>query len=271
MDEETILALLEGLPRGNSLVVPRVVGRPRAESWIPAGVSFQLVLSGQIPTTPWHTTEESILKRGDLICCAGGAASTRRYDVARQHLAFGINAGQLDVSLFQRAANDAPGFAHKQHWQRPAPRACLELGQLIDRSFKQGLDLESIKHLSLCFVPILKNELAKQQTSQFDKAMQWLREHACADLDRSDLAAYLHCHPDHVSRLFKQANGSSFAEERKRLRCERVCSLLANQSLSLADIATQCGFNSETYLIRSFKQIYGRTPGDWRRVSNYEH
>ena len=271
MDKGSIVALLQGLSLGPYLLIPRLVGNARAESWIPSSLSFQVVLAGQIPTTPWNTQTETILQRGGLICCAGAAASTRRYDVARQHLAFSVQHGQLDVSLYERAADDAPGFAHRQHWHGVAPIACIELGQLIDRAFKQGLDNETIEHLAVCMVPLIIKGLSAGSANQFDKAMNWLREHACEDLDRSDLAAYLRCHPDHVSRLFKTAAGGSFAEERKRMRCERVCALLADPNLSLADIAAQCGFNSETYLIRSFKQMYGRTPGEWRRATSLEH
>lgn len=259
-----VAALIQDIQPSACLLIPTCTTAPAADSWQPGILSFQLVISGQIPTTPWCEKEETILRRGGLICVAPGGASTRRYDVARKHLSFHVHNGEVLIQLFQRQAHDDPGFAHQETWYFPAPSALIELSQLLTRGFREKLDEECLKKLALSLHLMLLHYLQHEPTDALSKAQTWLRDHAHEDLDRNDLADYLDCHPDHVTRIFRQAH-LSFADERKRLRCERVCDLLLNERLSLAEIAEQCGFNSETYLIRSFRQIYGCTPGVWRR------
>ena len=49
------------------------------------------------------------------------------------------------------------------------------------------------------------------------------------------------------------------------LRLERVQELLKNPSMSLIDIALDCGFSSHSHMSRLFHKFVGVTPSDYRR------
>jgi AraC-like DNA-binding protein len=251
------------------ICIPACTEPVAKEAWRPGHLSFQLVLRGQIPTTPWHHKSETVLRAGGLICCAPNAASTRRYDVDRQHLAFSAIGDQLHVHLYQRQSDYPIGHSDQQKWQTPLPSGFKMLCLLIERGFAEGLDEQSLQHLAKSAPGVLLQTLNQQKNPQLQRAMNWLREHAAKDLSRDDLADFLGCHPDHVTRLFRNAGMASFADERKRIRCEMALTLLADPAKSLAEIAGACGFNSETYFIRSFKHMYALTPGAWRQRQDF--
>jgi AraC family transcriptional regulator len=50
-----------------------------------------------------------------------------------------------------------------------------------------------------------------------------------------------------------------------KLRVDRVRELLASSTLSLTDIALECGFSSHSHLSRVFRQVLGATPSEYRR------
>jgi AraC family transcriptional regulator len=52
-----------------------------------------------------------------------------------------------------------------------------------------------------------------------------------------------------------------------RLRLERVHELLTRTSFSIARIAAQCGFNSQSHMTSCFAQAYGITPARARQQS----
>ena len=52
-----------------------------------------------------------------------------------------------------------------------------------------------------------------------------------------------------------------------RIRLQAARSMLAGGSLSLAEIALQCGFSDQAALTRAMRRETGRTPGAWRRLN----
>jgi AraC family transcriptional regulator len=48
-------------------------------------------------------------------------------------------------------------------------------------------------------------------------------------------------------------------------RVERAKQLLKSSKLSIADIALQCGFNSQSHMGKSFRELTGITPSVYRK------
>jgi AraC family transcriptional regulator len=70
----------------------------------------------------------------------------------------------------------------------------------------------------------------------------------------------------HFVRMFKAATGSSPHKYLLNLKLERVRELLKNPSMSLIDIALDCGFSSHSHMSRLFHKIVGVTPSAYRRI-----
>ena len=69
----------------------------------------------------------------------------------------------------------------------------------------------------------------------------------------------------HFVRMFRAATGYPPHNYLLKLRVDRVRELLANPTLSLTDIALECGFSSHSHLSRVFRQVLGATPSEYRR------
>jgi AraC family transcriptional regulator len=69
----------------------------------------------------------------------------------------------------------------------------------------------------------------------------------------------------HFVRMFRAATGYTPHNYLLKLRVDRVRELLASPTLSLTDIALECGFSSHSHLSRVFRQVVGATPSEYRR------
>ncbi len=99
---------------------------------------------------------------------------------------------------------------------------------------------------------------------------QRLRDYIDAHLDENlslqTLAALIAVHPTQVWRVFKNDLGISPHRYVLQRRLESARQLLDSQSASIADIAAQTGFSSQSHLGMHFRREYGETPAAYRRA-----
>jgi AraC-like DNA-binding protein len=67
--------------------------------------------------------------------------------------------------------------------------------------------------------------------------------------------------------VFKEATGHSPIEYLIRLRLHNAAEMLASTSLSISEIAAECGFADSNYLTRQFRKIYNISPREFRKNS----
>jgi len=71
--------------------------------------------------------------------------------------------------------------------------------------------------------------------------------------------------PKYLCRIFSQLTGKSPVEYLNEYRVERACALLSDTDLPILDIGLSCGFNDQSYFIKTFKRYKGKTPGGYRK------
>jgi LacI family transcriptional regulator len=96
-------------------------------------------------------------------------------------------------------------------------------------------------------------------------ALKLIRERACDGLNVDSLLKSIPLSRSVLERRFAQILGSSPKAEILRVRLERVCRLLAESDLSLAEISHKAGFEHPEYMSRLFKKKMGITPGEFRK------
>ncbi len=67
-----------------------------------------------------------------------------------------------------------------------------------------------------------------------------------------------------IDRLFKRHLGVTPARHYRELRLNRAASLLQQTGLPVSEIALSCGFNTASHLGLHFRELYGKTPGQYR-------
>lgn len=76
-------------------------------------------------------------------------------------------------------------------------------------------------------------------------------------------AARVGLSPHRLSRLFRNATGSSFGRYVRRLRLERAELLLRSTDREIRSIAAEVGYEV-THFYRAFKSVHGVPPGAYR-------
>lgn len=94
---------------------------------------------------------------------------------------------------------------------------------------------------------------------------QYIHAHLDQEIKLADLANVAGISQFHFSRLFKQSMGISPHQYLIQQRVERAKQLLKSSKLAIAEIALQCGFNSQSHLGKSFREATGMTPNDYRK------
>ena len=100
---------------------------------------------------------------------------------------------------------------------------------------------------------------------QIALALGYIREHACDGLSVESLLKVIPLSRSVLERRFAHILGSSPKGEILRVRLDRVCQLLAESDLSLAEVAGKTGFEHPEYMSRLFKNKMGITPGEFRK------
>lgn len=101
---------------------------------------------------------------------------------------------------------------------------------------------------------------------QLDAALRYIDEHlADPALTIDRCAAVSGCSASALSKLFRRQMNTSAAKYIRQKRLEMAMELL-QQGLSVGDTCVRCGFGSTETFHRAFREQYGVTPGQIRRI-----
>lgn len=98
----------------------------------------------------------------------------------------------------------------------------------------------------------------------------WLdRVDACLDdkrqLSTREIALRLGLHPVWMARAYRAVVGEGMHETKRRRRVERALALLRDGDCSAAQVAADAGFYDQSHMIRCFRTVLDRTPGEARQ------
>lgn len=140
-------------------------------------------------------------------------------------------------------------------------------GQLYIESLANAMVVNLLRDYSQT-----KTRVAIHEGGLGDRKLLQVSEYINAHLDRdvklADLAAVAGVSQFHFSRLFKQSMGISPHKYLLQQRVEQAKQLLKNSKLAIAEIALQCGFNSQSHLGKSFREFTGVTPSSYRKLNS---
>jgi AraC-like DNA-binding protein len=96
-------------------------------------------------------------------------------------------------------------------------------------------------------------------------AIAFIDEHLVDRFSVDDVAEHACVSASHLSAVFRKATGTSVLGYAQMQRLDRACRLLTDPLLSVAQVASRCGFDDVNYFVRYFRAKLGRPPGAWRR------
>ena len=93
-----------------------------------------------------------------------------------------------------------------------------------------------------------------------------LTEHMEQRVTIEELARQYLINPTTLKTVFKEVYGSSLAAHMKEHRMEKAAALLRETDMSVAEIAGQVGYESQSKFTAAFKEQFGQLPKEYRRT-----
>ena len=97
------------------------------------------------------------------------------------------------------------------------------------------------------------------------KSIKYVKEHLSENLSLATVSSYVSYSPIYFHNCFKAAIGKTLREYIEEERIKKSIHLLSTTSLTLTEIAAQCGFSSQSYFSCVFKKKMNMTPRDYVR------
>lgn len=98
------------------------------------------------------------------------------------------------------------------------------------------------------------------------RMMRYIEEHATTQFKVEDVARYAGLSVSRSVHLFKSSVGKTIMEYTQEIRLSACLERMKYTTLTLEQIAEDCGFGTYPYFHRVFKKKYGVAPGMYRRL-----
>ncbi len=97
------------------------------------------------------------------------------------------------------------------------------------------------------------------------ETIRYASTHMHESFNVKDLAIHLRCHPDFLSRKFKECTGHNLSTYVLQIRIDRAKHLLENAKIGIKVVAEQSGFPDRAHFSKVFRRMTGVTPGQYQK------
>lgn len=158
----------------------------------------------------------------------------------------------------------------------PQMEEILEIARkisLLSSSTTPEIKLKRISYVSMILSLLLENQNITAQAEQRNtrrhqqalaNADQYLRDHLTEKLDLTQLAKESGLTPTYFHKLFTSTFGRTPAQQLLWYRTLQAFRYLRDDDCPLSEVASKCGFSSQSYFCYIFKQYCGETPSQYR-------
>ena len=100
----------------------------------------------------------------------------------------------------------------------------------------------------------------KTSPQVMQKAISYIHSHFKENPKMSDVAKMLYLNEHYFSYLFKENVGECYKDYLRKLKLDYARKLVLHTSLSLTQIAYECGYSSQSNFNRDFKKVFEVSP-----------
>lgn len=110
-----------------------------------------------------------------------------------------------------------------------------------------------------------KQLLMAEYKQRINRVIDYIQQHLSQELTLDELSRVANFSKYHFHRIFTVFVGEPIFKFIQRLRIEKAANmLLLNPKKSIADIAYECGFSSQSIFARTFKDYFKMPASEWR-------
>jgi len=111
----------------------------------------------------------------------------------------------------------------------------------------------------------MRRETLDKKTKIANDIMFYIYTNIDTDINMDELAQDFDISKFYMHKLFKEIFGRNIYESIKSIRLQKASNLLlTNRYSTITEIASLCGYSSQTSFIRVFKERFSMTPKAWR-------
>jgi AraC family transcriptional regulator len=112
----------------------------------------------------------------------------------------------------------------------------------------------------------MKRATLNKKTKISNDILFYIYTHIDVDLNMDELAKSFNISKFYMHKIFKEIFGRNIYESIKSIRLQKASTLLlTNKYSTITEIASLCGYSSQTSFIRVFKERFLMTPTAWRK------
>lgn len=138
-----------------------------------------------------------------------------------------------------------------------------QANQLYIDSLTRSISIHLIKNYST-FEPSLREYEDGLPKYKLRQAVEYINSHLNREIKLSEIATMLDMSKYYFLRLFKQSMGITPHQYLIQQRMEKAKRLLKEGKLSIVEVATECGFSSQSHFAKAFHKNIGVTPRAYR-------
>lgn len=102
------------------------------------------------------------------------------------------------------------------------------------------------------------------------KAITYIKLNFKEDIGLASVAKELFIHPTYLAKKFKQETGKTLSEYVNEIRIKEAQYLIKATEFKIEDIAYYVGYNDKKYFSKTFKNILGISPSEYRKYNKKE-
>lgn len=119
-------------------------------------------------------------------------------------------------------------------------------------------------------VTLISRHFGEQQTASgiaihLAQAAAYMEDHCAEEITVAQLARMANVSARHFTRCFHQVYQTTPLQYLQFVRLQRACALLHEDSMTISEIAAECGFGDANYFSRIFRQHYQLSPSEYRK------
>lgn len=111
----------------------------------------------------------------------------------------------------------------------------------------------------------LENGYKKHELSNFEKISKYIEENI-ADISREKVAKNFYYSSNYINQIIKSNTGFTYTQYVTNKRIEIAIELLRNSEYSINEIICKVGYINKGYFYREFRNRYGMTPNQLRKL-----
>jgi AraC family transcriptional regulator len=113
---------------------------------------------------------------------------------------------------------------------------------------------------------VTESKIDREYFEAIEGVTLYIREHLQEPLDREVLAEVAGFSVPHFHRIFTAQVGESAVSYVRRLRLERAAKKLRMGAVNITEVALAAGYDSHAAFSKAFKQQFGLSPSEFRRL-----